>query len=182
MKDENRTDLPHNQVEGDQLAENNQLEENQESDLFLDIDERGTGMAGPVETLNAESENELELEGPVEVRRDKGVNIEEMATEIAPVPRELGTDGQNARNRENNDQISNIEEFEENEAGGMVLGWTALVLSIISLFFLPILTGTIGAVTGFFAYRNGSRMLGMWAVAIGLFSIVFSIFFAPYVR
>jgi hypothetical protein len=99
---------------------------------------------------------------------------EEFAAEVSPIPPALG----NGEDRRNNEAM--VEEA--NEAGGTGLGWGALVLSIMSLFFLPVLTASIGVVTGFFAYRNGARTLGMWSIAIGLFSIIFAIFFAPLVR
>jgi hypothetical protein len=101
---------------------------------------------------------------------------EEFATEVNPIPPAFGN-GEKRRNENNEAMVE-----ETNEAGGTGLGWGALVLSILSLFFLPVLTASIGVVTGFFAYRNGSRTLGMWSIAIGLFSIIFAIFFAPLVR
>lgn len=83
--------------------------------------------------------------------------------------------------RDNREQMENIRTMEEEEAGGTALGWTAIVLSIIALFFFPLLLGTVGAITGFFAYRNGARALGMWSIAIGLFAIVMGVFFIPFI-
>jgi hypothetical protein len=107
--------------------------------------------------------------------------LEETAAEVAPAIRRYPTEDREAEGN-NEDLMANVETMEKEEASGTVLGWTALVLSIISLFFLPLLTATVGVITGFFAYRTGARALGMWAIAIGLFSIVLGLFIAPFVR
>ncbi|WP_202078634.1 DUF308 domain-containing protein [Caldalkalibacillus salinus] len=100
---------------------------------------------------------------------------EETAAEISPDTRQLNHNQQS-------DQVENVEQMETEEEGNTPLGWTALVLSIISLFFLPLLTATVGVITGFFAYRNGSRTLGIWAMAIGVLSIVMGLLVAPFLR
>lgn len=50
---------------------------------------------------------------------------------------------------------------------GTALGITGLVLSILSLFIIPYIFAPLGIITGYFAYRNGDRSLGMWAMGIG---------------
>ncbi|WP_251026681.1 MULTISPECIES: DUF4190 domain-containing protein [unclassified Bacillus (in: firmicutes)] len=68
----------------------------------------------------------------------------------------------------------------ENAAGGTGLGTLALVLSILSLFVLPILFGAAGIVLGFVARRRGATGLGAWAIGIGAISIVIGIFILPF--
>jgi hypothetical protein len=91
---------------------------------------------------------------------------EETAAEIAaPVPL--------VRNR---DREVNRERAE----GGTGMGWAALVLSILSLFVMPILFGAAGIVLGFVARRRGAEGLGAWAIGIGAISIIVGIFILPF--
>jgi hypothetical protein len=88
---------------------------------------------------------------------------EETAAEIAaPVPaiRRRGSD-------------------EETITGGRGLAWSALALSILSLFILPVLFGAAGIVLGFVARRRGSS-IGTWAIGIGLISILVGLFILPF--
>ncbi len=118
---------------------------------------------------------------------------EETAAEVAPRLNEtLEADQQDDKENEQRsegqeigyrEQISGIESMEEQreaEEGSMALGWTALVLSLVSLFFLPVLMASAGIVAGFFAYRGGNRTLGLWAIGVGLFSLVMAFFVTPF--
>lgn len=60
------------------------------------------------------------------------------------------------------------------------IGWTALALAIVSLFAWPVFLGAVSAVTGFVAWSKGSRILGVWAMSLGLISIVLYLFLAPF--
>ncbi|MCM3114846.1 DUF4190 domain-containing protein [Neobacillus sp. MER 74] len=68
----------------------------------------------------------------------------------------------------------------EKAAGGTGIGTLALVLSILSLFVMPILFGAAGIVLGFVARRRGANGLGAWAIGIGAISIVIGIFILPF--
>lgn len=95
---------------------------------------------------------------------------EETAAEVSPVvdsPKPIQSDQE-------------VPEMEQEEVGRTALGWTALILSILALFFFPVLLGLSGAITGFFAYRTGARTLGVWSIAIGLFALVMGLFLMPY--
>jgi hypothetical protein len=59
-------------------------------------------------------------------------------------------------------------------------GWSALVVSILSLFVLPILFGTAGVILGIIAFFRGNRSLGGWSMAISLVSIFTSVILVPY--
>ncbi|MEH7109989.1 hypothetical protein V7083_19830 [Bacillus sp. JJ1764] len=95
---------------------------------------------------------------------------EETAAEIAaPVPIIRDKSNQNAKG-----------DRTEKAAGGTGLGTVALVLSILSLFVLPILFGAAGIILGFVAKRRGAEGLGAWAIGIGAVSIIIGIFILPF--
>lgn len=92
---------------------------------------------------------------------------EETAAEIA-APVRLGRD----RAQENN--------YTEAATGGRGIGIAALVLSILSLFVMPILFGAAGIVLGFIARRRGAEGLGNWAIGLGAVSIIVGLFIVPF--
>jgi hypothetical protein len=183
MRDEDRIDLPHDQVVEDndgQAPDNfNRNFNNTVSPPFGSFDEK-TAVGTGVEPLRNDVNPADDI--PAEAGRPFNADDlnEETAAEVAPTIRGDRTEGV-FRADETDNRVGDGETTEE-AAGGTGLGWTALVLSLVSLFFLPILMATVGVVTGFFAYRNGARGLGMWSIAIGLFSIVLGLFFTPFVR
>ena len=59
-------------------------------------------------------------------------------------------------------------------------GWSAMVISIISLFILPVVMGSAGVVLGIIAIIQGNRTLGGWSIAISLVSILTSLILVPY--
>jgi hypothetical protein len=69
---------------------------------------------------------------------------------------------------------------EEKTTSGSFLGYASLALSIISLFFLPVIMGAAGIVLGFVARRRGAEMLGAWAIGIGAVSIIIGMFVLPF--
>ncbi|WP_462412522.1 hypothetical protein [Neobacillus sp. Marseille-QA0830] len=94
---------------------------------------------------------------------------EEHAAEIAapvPVSRRI------TQSTENNNQKT------KTAASG--LGTLAIVLSILSLFVMPILFGAAGIILGFVARRRGADTLGAWAIGIGAVSIIIGIFILPF--
>jgi hypothetical protein len=189
MRDENREedriDLPHDQVveDNDGLAPPDNFNRNFNNTVnppFGSFDEK-TAVGTGVTPLRNDANSAEDI--PAEAGRPFNADDlrEETASEVAPTIRGDRTEGGIFRADETDNRVGDGETTEE-VVGGTGLGWTALVLSIVSLFFLPILMATVGVVTGFFAYRNGARALGMWSIAIGLFSIVLGLFFTPFVR
>ncbi|MFC0558081.1 DUF4190 domain-containing protein [Halalkalibacter alkalisediminis] len=82
-----------------------------------------------------------------------------------------------------NDRVERDETARINEddvTAGRGVGTFAIVLSILSLFFLPILLGAAGIVVGFVSRRYGSTSLGNWAIGIGAISILMTVFFSPF--
>ncbi|SDD19967.1 hypothetical protein SAMN05421663_107231 [Terribacillus halophilus] len=64
---------------------------------------------------------------------------------------------------------------------GKVFGYIALILSVASFFFAPILVGAAGIVFGVLAKRKGADTLGNIALIVSILAIVISLFTAPYV-
>lgn len=71
------------------------------------------------------------------------------------------------------------ENSEQGLSGGTVVGWIALIISILSLFMMPFILGIIGIIVGFSARRRGSS-LGSWAIGISAISIIVGIFILPF--
>lgn len=65
-------------------------------------------------------------------------------------------------------------------AGGRMIGWFALALSILSLFAYPVLLGTTGVIMGIIAYAQGRRALGVWSVLIGGLSLLSYFVLVPF--
>nr|WP_193787121.1 DUF456 domain-containing protein [Mesobacillus campisalis] len=66
------------------------------------------------------------------------------------------------------------------QATGSIMGFSALALSILSLFVLPVLLGAAGIVLGFIARARGAKGLGNWAIGIGAISLVIGMFVLPF--
>lgn len=122
-------------------------------------EETATEIAAPVSDENYEEEIATEVAAPA---RDENYR-EEIAAEIAapaPAIRRRGSE-------------------EESTTGGRGLAYSALALSILSLFILPVFFGAAGIILGFMARRRGSA-IGSWAIGIGTISILVGIFILPF--
>ncbi|MGM0900096.1 MAG: hypothetical protein ACQEXB_03100 [Bacillota bacterium] len=95
---------------------------------------------------------------------------EETAAEIAaPVNLSLNRDT-NASGQE-----------QESKASAGIMGMSALAISILSLFVLPVILGITGVVLGFVARRRGgAKGLANWAIGIGAISIIIGMFVLPF--
>ncbi|MBY0096357.1 DUF4190 domain-containing protein [Mesobacillus maritimus] len=95
---------------------------------------------------------------------------EETAAEIA-APVNLGLN--RGKDTTNQDQ--------ETKASGGIMGMSALAISILSLFVLPVILGITGVVLGFVARkRGGAKGLANWAIGIGAISIIIGMFVLPF--
>lgn len=79
-------------------------------------------------------------------------------------------------------RLDRRERVDENETaeGGRGIAYTAIVLSILSLFIWPVLLGAAGIVLGFIAFRRGATSLGSWAIGIGVVSLIIGVFILPF--
>lgn len=100
---------------------------------------------------------------------------EETAAEVAP---NLGLAGGFADDADRPRAFDrpNVEE----QSGGKVMGAIALALSILSLFYSPVLLGAAGIIIGFISRRRGATGLGNWAIGIGVVSMIIGLFIAPF--
>jgi hypothetical protein len=96
---------------------------------------------------------------------------EETAAEIAAPVR---------LDRERNMNRAQGNNYSSAVTGGKGLGIAALVLSILSLFVMPILFGAAGIILGFIARRRGAEGLGNWAIGLGAVSIIVGLFIVPF--
>jgi hypothetical protein len=102
-----------------------------------------------------------------------GDHREETAAEFAP---QRGFVGE----RPFADDVDRDTDMDGEVTEGRGVGAFAIVLSIISLFFLPVILGAAGIIVGFIARRNGATGLGNWAIGIGALSIILTLFFSPF--
>ncbi|WP_154663032.1 DUF4190 domain-containing protein [Bacillus massiliigorillae] len=98
-----------------------------------------------------------------EYKNDDQNYNEETAAEIA-APYRLG--------QEDSDNTERV--------GGKGLGISALILAILSLFYAPLVWGTLGIIVGFLAIRRGSMALGSWSIGISAFSIIVRMLIVPF--
>jgi len=95
---------------------------------------------------------------------------EETAAEIA-APVNLGL----------NRSKDTTNEEQETKASGGIMGMSALAISILSLFVLPVILGITAVVLGFVARkRGGAKGLANWAIGIGAISIIIGMFVLPF--
>ncbi|QQZ10849.1 DUF4190 domain-containing protein [Heyndrickxia vini] len=96
---------------------------------------------------------------------------EETAAEIAaPVSWDRSRDNDRGEDKDH----------EHAHVSGKVIGWSALVLSVLSLFFLPVVLGAVGIILGFVARRRHATTLGAWSIGIGVVSLIIGIFVLPF--
>ncbi|MDR7072762.1 hypothetical protein [Fictibacillus barbaricus] len=104
---------------------------------------------------------------------------EETAAEVAPLRSDLTyPENEHPRFAERDRRIDDDERHER--TGGKATGMIAIILSVLSLFIIPVLFGAAGVIVGFIARRQGAHTLGNWAIGIGIASILISLFFAPF--
>lgn len=73
-----------------------------------------------------------------------------------------------------------ITEDEKTTHTNHAYGWIALALSIISLFFIPILFAIAGIIVGVVARNRQSQALGYSAIIIGVISLIVHLFILPF--
>ncbi|MBB6448860.1 hypothetical protein HNR44_000809 [Geomicrobium halophilum] len=110
-----------------------------------------------------------------------GKYMEETSTEVAsPGVTGQGQDPSRDDLNESDEPMQGEDPAVNDDSLGMGLGTAAIIMSLVSLFFLPVILGAAGIITGFFARQKGASALGWWAIGIGAVSILMTIFFAPF--
>ncbi|MBD7967612.1 hypothetical protein [Paenibacillus gallinarum] len=67
---------------------------------------------------------------------------------------------------------SNEEGTESESLASYRIGYLGLAVSFISLFVWSFVLGTIGIVLGYYAFKEGRRTVGGWAVGIGIAALL----------
>ncbi|MFB5662070.1 DUF4190 domain-containing protein [Alteribacillus sp. HJP-4] len=111
-------------------------------------------------------------------REEEDYNLE-TAAEVAAPGLNRNSDADNPE-REEEEQRATMDADINDESLGTGIGVTALILSICSLFFLPVIMGGAGIVLGIFAARKGAKTLGYSAAGLGAFSIIMIVLFGPF--
>ena len=81
------------------------------------------------------------------------------------------------------DDVDHRQVKSEDDSGSQVnsaVGWIALVLSIVSFFYIPIILGGAGIIVGFIAKSRNADTLGNTAIIAGAASIIITLFVLPY--
>lgn len=154
--------------EGCRVAEEEQRQEKREQNAILEDLPHGND-GGEDREVTGEVDSPLEAGPPVGAidvvpndRRSEREDLEAAQEIVEPVGRREG---------ETDDA--------DDRSGGNGLGVTALILSFVSIFFLPAILGPAGIIVGYIAFRSGARTTGIWAMVIGAFALVMSLFVLP---
>lgn len=111
------------------------------------------------------------------------VYTEEMAADVVPITNVAAIPEYERphehREEERPETEKHVERSDSSQAG-RVMGMFAVILSLLSLFIVPVLMGAAGIILGFVAVRRGAATSGYWAIGIGIASIVISLIFAPF--
>lgn len=131
------------------------------------FDEKGRRNPAPESEAEDNDINTANLYGntPVPTERDNKRD-EEMAQELTADDYD-----DSAKQRDDSEAVSNV-----NNA----VGWGALILSIASFFFMPIILGGAGIIVGFIAKSRDADTLGNTAIIAGAASIIITLFVLPY--
>ncbi|WP_058301864.1 hypothetical protein [Gorillibacterium timonense] len=76
-------------------------------------------------------------------------------------------------------QVRDAEQQESRSRTADLLGWSAFVLALLSLFALPGILGAAAIVLGLISVYKGSRSLGAWSVLIGIVTTVTNLILIP---
>lgn len=82
--------------------------------------------------------------------------------------------------RDANEHVSEEKDEDFDIEVNNTVGWVAIALSVISFFWLPILFGAAGIITGFIARSRNANVLGNIAIAAGVIAILMSLFIRPF--
>ena len=164
---QNQQDIPDQLESSRRLAQetmesvDNQLDETADNRLQAEADENNP---------DTKQEKTLEVD---DVKLSRGLLGEdeeiEAAEEVAESPRPYLVD--RADDDENEENISEMNP-------GRGIGIVGLIFSIVSLFIVPFLLGSVGIILGVISAARGSR-LGWWAAGVGILSIIISLFVYP---
>lgn len=91
---------------------------------------------------------------------------EEMSAELAPNAGNVVP----LRRVDEDTAIEDDKDVEEKSGSGLAL--TGVILSALSLFFMPYLLSTAGIILGYLGYKRGDKSLGIWAMGLGAIGLL----------
>lgn len=115
-------------------------------------------------------------------RKDHQENREEFAAEVTPA----GTFGGNVIRGERSEGEAHGKKRAERggdvNTAGRTVGYVGVGLGIASLFMWSIILGPLAAVMGFYAYSQGTKTSGAWAIGLGIVSTLSYFVLMPFTR
>lgn len=101
---------------------------------------------------------------------------EEFGAEVAPVSYVPARDRDVSRDRD-------VERSDTAEGtAGRTVGYVGVGLGIASLFFWSVILGPLAAIMGFYAYSQGNKTSGAWAIGLGVVSTLSYFVLLPFTR
>lgn len=98
---------------------------------------------------------------------------EEYAAEVAPAPSVRRDETRTSENTENRDSVQNY---------GRTAGYVGVGFGVLSLFMWSIILGPLAAVIGYYAYSQGSKVWGGWAMGLGILATISYFVLVPFAR
>ncbi|WP_068784938.1 hypothetical protein [Paenibacillus phocaensis] len=106
---------------------------------------------------------------------------EEYAAEVTPAGTFSGNVVRNDRAEETRD-ADQTERTDRANTAGRTVGYVGVGLGIASLFLWSIILGPLAAVMGFYAYSQGNKTSGAWAIGLGIVSTLSYFVLMPFTR
>ncbi|GAF65926.1 hypothetical protein [Alkalihalobacillus trypoxylicola] len=153
------------------------VDENDPSLTFLNTHADGRRDTRPLDKVEEDTSEDTTIDA---VNQENGRFNEETAAEFAAV-NGMATNGDAVHDETLNSRHEEEHRAENDTRSGFGIGTFAIVLSILSLFFLPVLLGAAGIIVGFVSRRYGAKAIGNWAIGIGALSIILTVFFSPFI-
>nr|WP_145137249.1 hypothetical protein [Paenibacillus favisporus] len=98
---------------------------------------------------------------------------EEYAAEVAPAPSVRRDEVRTSDDAENRNAVQNY---------GRTAGYVGVGFGVLSLFMWSIILGPLAAVIGFYAYSQGSKVWGGWAMGLGILATISYFVLVPFAR
>lgn len=106
---------------------------------------------------------------------------EEYAAEVTPAGTFSGNVIRSDKAEETRD-AERINEADGANTAGRTVGYVGVGLGIASLFMWSIILGPLAAVMGFYAYSQGNKTSGAWAIGLGIVSTLSYFVLMPFTR
>ncbi|MGG6309893.1 hypothetical protein [Paenibacillus macerans] len=115
-------------------------------------------------------------------RKAEREHREEYATDITPAGTFSGNVVRGERSEGGVRDVNRSERADGENAAGRTVGYVGVGLGIASLFMWSIILGPLAAVMGFYAYSQGNKTSGAWAIGLGIVSTLSYFVLMPFTR